>query len=281
MSEFNEYSDASDSSPVSYADVFESTINSLTPQTSARRHSFAHILASPIHYEPGYPYPLLVWLHDVGKFETELFDVIPKISARNYVAVAPRGVSCATRRIVRNRINGRLVNVKSWLEPGADWPDAEEGVSEAENLVFDSIEQAKIKFNVNSRRVFLIGRGIGATMAIRVGLRNPREFAGVISIDGAFPDADNMLLKNWRLARRLPLLLTAGGNPRKGFSSFTQRQLNLMHAAGLTVQIRQYDENSMTPDSAQTRMEKIYVDVNRWIMQRGTNPDTPVSEMFS
>ena len=278
MSESKTYSDVPS---VTNAEIFESTLDRSAPSSSERRRSFAHILASPIHYEPGYPYPLLVWLHDIGKYETELFDVVPKISARNYVAVAPRGVSCTTRRVVRNHIGGRLVNVKNWLESCNDWPDTEDAVLETENLVFDSIEQAKIKFNVNSRRVFLIGRGVGATMAVRVGLRNPHEFAGVVSIDGAFPDADNMLLRNWRSARSLPILMTTGANPRNGFSSFTRSQLNFMHAAGLTVFIRQYDEVSCHPAASQARMDKILLDVNRWIMKRALNPQTPVSEMFS
>ena len=280
MSESNLYSDSS-AAQYTDTDAFESTTDRVEQQRDDRRSSFAHILASPVHYEEGYPYPLLVWLHDVGKFETELFEVLPKISARNYVAVAPRGLSCATRRVVRSRINGRVVNVKNWVEPCNDWPDTDAGVSEAENLVFNSIEQAKLKFNVNPRRVFLIGRGIGATMAVRVGIRNPHEFAGVVSIDGAFPDANNMLLRNWRAARELPILMTSGANPRNGFSSFTRKQLSLMHAAGLTIFIRQYDEVSCQPEVSQARMDKILIDVNRWIMKRALNPQTPVSEMFS
>ena len=280
MSEFNLYSDSS-TAQYTTPSTFESIIDDFAPQRDDRRSSFAHILASPIHYEEGYPYPLLVWLHDVGKFETELFEVLPKISARNYVAVAPRGLSRAMRRVVRSRVNGRVVNVKNWIEPCNDWPDTEEGVSEAENLVFDSIEQAKNKFNVNPRRVFLIGRGVGATTAVRIGIRNPHEFAGVVSIDGAFPDADNMLLRNWRAARGLPILMTSGANPRNGFSSFSRKQLNLMHAAGLTVYIRQYDEVSCQPEASQARMDKILIDVNRWIMKRALNPQTPISELFS
>ena len=54
-----------------------------------------------------------------------------------------------------------------------------------------------------------------------------------------------------------------------------------MHAAGLTVFIRQYDEVSCHPAASQARMDKILLDVNRWIMKRALNPQTPVSEMFS
>ncbi len=257
---------------------FTSTLERLSarPSHSERRRAFTHILASPVHYEPNYAYPLLVWLHDTGKSEVEVLDVMPKISTQNFVAVAPRGLRTVSKRIVRRRINGLLVDEKSWTEPCNDWIETEAGVSEAENLVFDSIDQAMAKFSVNSRRIFLIGRGAGATMAMRVGMRNPNEFAGVISIDGAFPTLDNQLLRNWRAVRDLPILMTTGGA-----SQISAQQLRLMHTAGMTVVIRQYNENHNLPNSAEVRMDKILADVNRWVMKRALNPLIPLSEMIS
>src|SRR5215203_5866783 len=46
---------------------------------------------APIHYEPGYAYPLVVWLHDSDSNERELSQIMPLVSMRNYVAIAPRG----------------------------------------------------------------------------------------------------------------------------------------------------------------------------------------------
>ena len=249
---------------------FESNIKRLSMRQnhSERSRSFAHILASPVHYEPNYAYPLLVWLHDAGKSELELFDVVPKISSQNYVAVAPRGI--------RSRINGRLIDEKSWTEPCNDWPETEDCISEAENLVFDSIDQAMGKFNINSRRIFLLGRGTGATMALRLAFRNPSEFAGVVSIDGAFPSLDNLLLRNWRSLRDLPILMTTGGIS----ASLSAKQLRLMHTAGMTVVIRQYNENPGTPNSSRLRMDRILADVNRWTMKRALNPLAPIAELF-
>lgn len=259
----------------------ESTIERLAISRcrSDRSSSFAHILASPVHYEPNYAYPLLIWLHDSGKSEIELFDVVPKISAQNYVAVAPRGLANVTRRIVRSRIHNCLVDEKSWSEPQNDWPETEFGISEAENLVFESLGQAVGKFNINPRRIFLIGRGTGATMALRIGLRNPSEFAGVISIDGAFPSLDNLLLRNWRTLRDLPLLMTTGGSATS-FSRLSAKQLQLLHTAGMTVVIRQYNETPNIADATRIRMDKILADVNRWIMKRSLNPQAPMVELF-
>src|SRR5262245_59215922 len=48
-------------------------------------------LFAPIHYEPGYAYPLVVWLHGAGSNERELWQVMPKVSVRNYVGASARG----------------------------------------------------------------------------------------------------------------------------------------------------------------------------------------------
>jgi len=264
------------------ASVFESAVESFSPRRNgdSRRRAFPHFLVAPIKYEKNYSYPLLVWLHDSSANEAELFDVAPQISSRNYVAVAPRGLAASRSDLVCSRSNdGRLVVEKTRQTAYYDWPETEEGVSEAENLVFHSIDQALAKFNVHRRRVFLLGRGTGGTMALRVALRNPREFAGVVSIDGAFPTLERQPLRDWRSARDLPILMTTGLGS-SAIPQLTPKQLRLFHTAGLTVVIRQYNERPDEPNAAETRMKKILLDVNRWTMERALNPQAPISEMF-
>ena len=246
-------------------------------ESNERSDSFVHILAAPYHYESSYSYPLIVWLHDAGQTELELFDVVPKISAQNYVSVAPRGVETLSKRIVRSHVNGQLVDESSWTEVVNDWVESEEGIANAERLVFHSIKEALRKFNVNSKRIFLLGRGTGATMALRLGLRNPTEFAGVASIDGTFPSLDNMLLRNWKLVRDLPVLMITGTSNVK----LSAQQLRFMHTSGMTVTIRQYNEKPGMADPAQTRMKRILTDVNRWLIDREQNPQTPISDIFA
>src|SRR5688572_27524759 len=45
---------------------------------------------TPMHYEPNYAYPLLVWLHGDHGDQQQLKRIMPLVSMRNYVAVAPR-----------------------------------------------------------------------------------------------------------------------------------------------------------------------------------------------
>ena len=51
----------------------------------------SHAVFAPLHYEPNYAYPLIVWLHGGGDTEQQLRRVMPFISLRNYVAVAHAG----------------------------------------------------------------------------------------------------------------------------------------------------------------------------------------------
>lgn len=262
------------------AAVFESAVESYSPRRGgdARNRTFPHFLALPMHYEPNYAYPLIVWLHDAGSSETEIFDVAPQISTRNYVSIAPRGLACRHTTLACRRSNGRLLVGERREETRYDWPETEEGVSEAENLVFYSIDQASAKSNVDRRRVFLAGRGAGGTTALRVALRNPREFAGVVSIDGAFPTLERQPLRDWRNARDLPILMTTGAG--SAASRPTPNQLRLFHTAGLTVVVRQYNERPNEPNAAETRMKKILTDVDRWTMNRALNPNSSISELF-
>ena len=261
---------------------FETALKSLSNLNgkNVRTHTFPHILASPIHYEPNYAYPLLVWLHGTGKSEVELFDVLPKISTQNYVAVAPRGALSKTTRVVRRHINGSLVDEKIWTEKITDWAETERSISESENLVFQSIEEATRKFNINPRRIFLLGRGAGATMALQIGLRNADEFAGIVAIDGSFPSEETVLFRNWRSIRDLPILMTTPNVSGKSYKHISSNQLRLMHTAGMTFVVRQYNEYNVA-NSEQNRMDRILNDCNRWIMSRSCNPRSPISNLTS
>ena len=54
-----------------------------------KKQAVEHSFFVPLHYEPNYAYPLVVWLHGPGDGHRQLKQVMPHISLRNYVAVAP------------------------------------------------------------------------------------------------------------------------------------------------------------------------------------------------
>ena len=206
-------------------------------------HETKHVLFSPLHYESGYAYPLIVWLHARGKAdERQLMKVMPTVSMRNYVAIAPRG-----------------------LETDSDpeqygWPDSDHGFFEAQKRIFDCIDIARRKCHINKRRVFLVGCNEGGTMAFQLGLCFPDRFAGIISLGGRFPRGN---LSQLHAIRKLPCLLSVGRESQTLPTQDIAKDMTLFHTAGMAVTVRQYPGG----DGLSIAMLE---DVNRWIMERVT-----------
>ncbi|MGE0607234.1 MAG: alpha/beta hydrolase [Pirellulales bacterium] len=209
-------------------------------------------LFGPLHYEPNYAYPLLVWLHGPGDDETQLRRVMPMISLRNYVAVAPRGTGASAGR------------------SGHGWPQNQAEIGLAEQRVFDGIDAARRKFHVHERRIFLAGFDCGGTMAFRLALMHPEMFAGVISLGGAFPSRHSPLARLNR-ARNLPILLSTGRDSGVYPPEKVCEDLRLFHTAGFQVALRQY------PCGQEIALNMLS-DIDRWMMEQINCPATSICE---
>ena len=197
---------------------------------------------APLHYEAGYAYPLVVWLHSSASSERELQHVMPLVSMRNYVAVAPRGPSRSRRHA--NRYS---------------WQQTQDDIELAESRVADVIAAATRHFHVNPARVFVAGCGAGGTMAIRVAWNYPAQFAGVVSINGPLPSKCNPL-RHVNELRRVPALLATSRDSRRYPASRVCSDLCLLHTAGCTVALRQYPGNYDLTGN-------MLGDMNRWLME--------------
>jgi phospholipase/carboxylesterase len=196
---------------------------------------------APIHYEPGYAYPLIVWLHSTASSERELRQVMPHLSMRNYVGVAPRGSSPSVHH----------QNKYSWRQTHDD-------IDRAEATVAECIALASRRYHLHADRVFLAGCGNGGTMALRLAWNDPCRFAGVVSINGPLPTGWRPL-NRVKEARRLPCLLASSSTNRSYPAEQVCRDLRLLHAAGCTVALRQYPGG----DDLTSGM---LADMNRWLM---------------
>jgi len=155
-------------------------------------------------YEPGYDYPLLVWLADDAGFD--LGRVMARTSLRNFVAVQPEAP-----------------------QPGMDRDDA----------VWAAIETAVDRASIHARRIFLVGRRAAGTEAFRIACRNPEAFGGVISIGGDFP-LDESAFARLRQIRRLPMLMCQRAGDAFAAAGRIDRTLRLFHAAGAMLAMRIY-----------------------------------------
>jgi phospholipase/carboxylesterase len=222
-------------------------------QTTSGGCRVPHAIFAPLHYESNYAYPLIVWLHGRGGDEHQLRRIMPLISMRNYVAVAPRGTHASSRE-------GR----------GYEWRDSDEGSMAAAQRVFESIEAARSRFNIAPQRVFLAGFECGGSTAFRVAFLHPSWFAGVLSVGGPFPKVGNPLA-SLRQSRNLPVFIAQGRTSRQYPLDRTCEELRLFHAAGLSVTLRQYP----CGDELNTKMLH---DIDVWLMEQVTGVCTPSDE---
>lgn len=215
----------------------------------SRCHDSPYALFAPLHYEPRYGYPLLVWLHGSQCDERQLTRIMPLVSMRNYVAIAPRGTALAD---------------PARAAAGYTWDTSDEGFAQAQQRVFDCIHTARQKLHIASRRVFLAGFDAGGTMAYRVALAHAERFAGVISLSGPFP-AGQAALRNLPQARRLPVFLALGRRSTVYGPPSASTDLRLLHAAGMSVVLREYP-------CGQELAPQMMRDLDRWIIEQITSP---------
>ena len=196
---------------------------------------------APIHYEEGYAYPLVVWLHGDAGSEQELRQIMPLVSMRNYVAIAPRG-SRPDRQI-----RGRF-----------DWNQTLDSIECAESRIEESIDAAQRRFNIHPKRIFVVGRDSGGTMAMRVAWNNPTRYAGVAALHGPLPKHSSPLRRVNEL-RSLPCLLTTSRDSDLYPEARVCDDLRLLHTAGCKVTLRHYPG----PDGVTDIMLS---DLNHWLM---------------
>lgn len=196
---------------------------------------------APMHYEANYAYPLIVWLHGSASNEHELRQIMPLVSMRNYVAVAPRGTSAKRRR-------GRY-----------SWRQASDSIELAQTRIATAVAYAQKRFNIHAKRVFVVGHGSGGTMALRVAWNEPARFAGVAAINGPLPTQFRPLRRVNEL-RELPCFLATSRDSRVYPASRVCDDLRLLHSAGCTVALRQYPGG----DDLTTKM---LLDLDHWLME--------------
>jgi phospholipase/carboxylesterase len=124
---------------------------------------------------------------------------------------------------------------------------------------------------IHPGRIFLVGQGEGGTNAFRVACREPREFAGVVSLGGRFP-LDEGLFARLAEVRRLPMLFCCQRSSVLDHAAHTDRTLRLFHAAGASLAMRIYPGSNDLSKS-------VLADVNRWVMDEVCGPPAAVHSL--
>lgn len=207
----------------------------------ATPHSWPFRTFLPRGYEPGYPYPLIVFLHGHASSEEQILKYAPRLSRRNYVCIAPRGPV-----VLGPDRTGRMTY--SWGGE-SDEPLVEE-------YVFRAIEQTCRSYHIHSERILLAGFREGAALAYRLGLMYPEKFGGVISLNGCTPRRGPLL----RLPEVRTLRVLIGHGIANAIVPLSQakQDFRLFYTAGMPVKMMTYPTtHRIHPD--------MLTDVDRWI----------------
>jgi phospholipase/carboxylesterase len=197
----------------------------------------------PLHYTPSYRYPVIIWFHHSGFNEHQIDQIMPHLSLRNYIGIGVRGNQAADSA-------GHCF----------DWHDSPAATDATHGAVCEAIEEATSRFSVDLQRVVLAGYQNGGTMAQRVALRSPKQFAGVISMGGLMPRGELGLFDELR-QRKMPLLWQWSANNPLYNEENLRADCQLAMSISADVEIRQYAND----DEMNTVTLK---DANDWVMRK-------------
>lgn len=159
----------------------------------------------PETFEKNYAYPVLIMLESSRSTAVEFHESLREISEQNYVGI----------RIVCNPSSGG---------------------GELENdLILQQIHRAICDVsgyaNLHTERLYLVGSGAHATLAMRLVLAEPLKFAGFLVTD---PELKNLVLsvQNFRHLKHLRgLILTSEARP----AANVRREVEMLHSAGFEI----------------------------------------------
>ena len=140
----------------------------------------------PAEYHHGRAYPLVVMCTYPGVKPEEFLSAVAADADRHgYILIAPEWAAA---------FGGKT----QWEWKGED-----------HDLVTETLRDAVRHFTVDTDRVFLLGAGEGADMAMDVGMSHPDLFAGVVA---ACPNPrwQGLFMNYWKNAQKLPFYVVSG-----------------------------------------------------------------------
>jgi len=141
-------------------------------------------------------------------------------------------------------LNYLLVNAPDDYYGGYAWFDLNDvlpGVQRSRKLLFEVLDDLRARGFPTEETTFG-GFSQGSLMAVEVGLRYPRRFAGVVGLSGWVCEPETLLQELSPVARQQRLLLTHGtGDPLLPIAQ-VRPQIPPLKAAGINVEWCEFDK---------------------------------------
>ena len=141
-------------------------------------------------------------------------------------------------------LNYLLVNAPDDYYGGYAWFDLNDvlpGVQRSRKLLFEVLDDLRARGFPTEETTFG-GFSQGSLMAVEVGLRYPRRFAGIVGLSGWVCEPETLLQELSPVARQQRLLLTHGtGDPLLPIAQ-VRPQIQPLKAAGINVEWCEFDK---------------------------------------
>jgi len=180
----------------------------------------------------------VIWMHGLGADGYDFVPMVPELALPDSARV----------RFVFPHAEVRPVTVnagyamRAWYDIRELTPegrDDEPGL-EATRARIESIIQAERAAGIAAQRIVLAGFSQGGAMALHVGLRHAERLAGIIALSCYLPLRDRLAREISEANRRTPILMCHGREDVVVLPAFGEQSRDVMLAAGLQVEWRQY-----------------------------------------
>jgi pimeloyl-ACP methyl ester carboxylesterase len=171
--------------PDAPSEITNMTIKGKLEVTVDNPHEVEYIVRLPDEYQAGRPYPLVILLPDGFEKPEEILQKMGDYTSRyGYIAIAMK-----------------------WYDPLKN----KYGFTQQEHTAFMNLMRfARRTFQVDSDRIFLLGRNEGGTMAVDIAAGHPDLFAGVIPFNPRMITSIFITCGYWFNFFQLPLYVVMG-----------------------------------------------------------------------
>lgn len=209
-----------------------------------------HIVREPVEASPGKP-PVLILLHGVGSNEHDLLGLAPELDPRLFIISARAPLT---------------------LQPGSyGWyhvqflPDGfiidEDDAERSRHIVLRFVDEVTGTYDVDGRRVFLMGFSQGAIMSLAAGLSEPERFRGIVAMNGRLLPQVTKLIAGPERLRDFPVLMVHGVEDRVIQVRYAREAREELSKLPVKLDYREYPSGHwVTPD--------VLRDVRNWLKQQ-------------
>jgi poly(3-hydroxybutyrate) depolymerase len=148
------------------------------PRLRAKHPEDLLYFAVPSSYDPGRPSALVVFMHGGGKGS-------PRTAPAGYMTPATARDSPNGSHMGEIFEQAGMIGVA----PSAPWNENDNSrwcLPESDDYVADVIEDCRVRFAIDSDRVFLMGHSMGGFGAFQMAQTQPDRFAGIVAVSGSW-----------------------------------------------------------------------------------------------